>query len=302
MDPVTKIREIEFMLEKLDSMPWQQQELVLRVYELPERDINRSLQDILLDASDEQLHRLASYLHGDDVQETAETGGEPKTFSIFASHLHSDRELVARYKAEFERYGMSLFVAHSNIQVGQTWAEVIKSNLRTCDAGVVFFREEFKKSAWCDQEVGWMLGRGLVPFTLMLDGTPAYGPLGDIQGVPVGERAPSQVVPSIIEHFRNQAASQPRLVESLIIGLERCDSFNDTERVWDQLRDYRSLTTTQISKVIEITDANNQVVGGEYRGTKFPADYRKPFVELFEQYVKEQANYDAQEHSSSWWQ
>lgn len=133
-----------------------------------------------LDASDDQADRF-------------------KGVRLFASHLTNDKTIVSDVKLELkQRWGISMFVAHEDIKPNADWAQTIMHCLSNCDAGVAVITDAaaFRQSTWCDQEVGWMLGRfvdRVLPLRFFKDNKPQdpYGPLGTRQALTVktGESA-----------------------------------------------------------------------------------------------------------------
>ena len=50
---------------------------------------------------------------------------------------------------------------HVQLEPSRDWQEVIETALRTCHVLVAHETPGFKESNWTDQEVGWVLGRGI---------------------------------------------------------------------------------------------------------------------------------------------
>lgn len=106
----------------------------------------------------------------------------PERIRLFFSHTSGHKELVGAIAGVLENWPFACFVAHEEIEPSLAWQEVIESALATCHALVAFVTEDFRSSAWCDQEVGWALGRGLVVIPVRLTRDP-HGFTGAIQAV-----------------------------------------------------------------------------------------------------------------------
>lgn len=91
--------------------------------------------------------------------------------------------MVGQIATALEYWPFACFVAHEEIEPSLGWQEVIESALGTCDALIAFYTPDFRESAWCDQEVGWALGRGLIMIPVHLSANP-HGFAGAIQAVP----------------------------------------------------------------------------------------------------------------------
>src|SRR5580658_2264772 len=94
---------------------------------------------------------------------------ESNRFLVFLSYVSTDVAVVAEIAAELEGRGVSCFYAARDIPDSREWLPTIEEALRACDALVAFVREEFRSSAWTDQEVGYALGRQKQVVPVMLE-------------------------------------------------------------------------------------------------------------------------------------
>lgn len=296
MDIRTRIETIRTVRDTLESYDYQDQSLYLQGYGYQPIDgyNDFSIQDSLVQGDDdEKLLQLASHLRGEEAKSDDAAAG-PRPLSIFASHLNAHRELVAQYKQQFERYGISLFVAHDSITPDEEWANEIRRTLGTADCGLVFLHEGFRDSQWCDQEVGWLLGRQVAVPILIFGQHAPYGPMGMKQGLKVGTRPPHVIVPEVLDIYRRHSDLAPKLVESFIVGLERTGSFRTTDLIWEQIRDFRELTSEQVERVEAAVMTRDQIynTGRGDEGT---------YPELFDRFLKAQANYSAPAPTPAVW-
>jgi TIR domain len=107
----------------------------------------------------------------------------PGRIRLFFSHTSQHKVIVGAVANVLETWPMACFVAHEEIEPSLAWQEVIEAALRTGHALVAFVTDDFRGSAWCDQEVGWALGRGLVIIPVRLEADP-HGFVGAIQAIP----------------------------------------------------------------------------------------------------------------------
>jgi TIR domain len=71
-------------------------------------------------------------------------------------------------------FGVDAFVAHDTIEPTRPWQDVIESALATCHALAALVTTDFKESNWCDQEVGFAVGRGILIISVRIGHDP-YG-------------------------------------------------------------------------------------------------------------------------------
>jgi hypothetical protein len=138
----------------------------------------------------------------------------PERIRLFFSHTSGHRQLVGEIAEALEHRPFTCFVAHDEIEPSLAWQAVIESALGTCDALVAFVTSDFRESAWCDQEVGWALGRGLVTIPVNLSADP-HGFAGAIQAVgaslddppgEIAERVASALTTAVFRQTRPGAA------------------------------------------------------------------------------------------------
>src|ERR1051325_3445317 len=105
----------------------------------------------------------------------------------FLSYSTVDRSLAAQVKAVLARAGISVFMAHDDLQVSEEWKARILQELAACDMFVPLLSKAFKASDWAPQELGYIVSRPSVAIVpLSVDGTTPFGFIGHIQsrGIP----------------------------------------------------------------------------------------------------------------------
>jgi hypothetical protein len=140
----------------------------------------------------------------------------PDRVRIFFSHVSSQKERVHHLATELNRFAFSCFVAHDQIEPSRQWQDVIELALGSCDVLVAYVTPGFCASAWCDQEVGWALGRGLVVIPVSAGADP-YGFFGTYQAVSASS---AELVSAIaraiaVAVFRKQRQGATRLLDPM---------------------------------------------------------------------------------------
>lgn len=122
--------------------------------------------EVVVSATDEVLADLGEHF-GIFIPDTGDAPASSVTTTVktaeplfvFASHISAHKALVGEVAVALAVYGVYLFVANESIAVDAAWHEEIEKRLDRADAGVAFIHDGFQRSAWCDQEIGWLLGR-----------------------------------------------------------------------------------------------------------------------------------------------
>lgn len=160
----------------LDKSEWEDIDLVLGQHKIAyqgqwdEFDSRRAYVIFRLRyVKDDELTSLHAYLATEgDHSSPGKSPFKTQGVRLFLSHLARHRTIVGRVGDRLSAFGVEGFVAHDSIEPSEEWQAVIEAALVDCDAMAVFLHEGFRESKWCDQEVGWALGRGrpMLPLNL----------------------------------------------------------------------------------------------------------------------------------------
>lgn len=123
---------------------------------------------------------------------------QPGYFRLFISHLSEDKAKAHTLKDVLASYQIAAFVAHDDIQPSTEWQSEIESALRTMDAMIAMLTPGFVSSPWCDQEVGYALGRRRFVLGLRMGADP-HGFLGRFQGLQVSGLDPAKAANFIVD-------------------------------------------------------------------------------------------------------
>ena len=79
-------------------------------------------------------------------------------------------------------FGISCFVAHSDIEPTRTWQKEIEKALFSMDVLIALMTEDFSDSNWTDQEIGVAIGRNVLILPIRMGADP-YGFIGKYQAI-----------------------------------------------------------------------------------------------------------------------
>lgn len=94
-------------------------------------------------------------------------------YRLFLSHSSTIRAELAIIKRELAMYGVAAFLAHDDIEPTAEWQEEIIKALKSMDSLAAFITPEFNASVWCQQEIGFALGRGVPIVSVKIGDIPA---------------------------------------------------------------------------------------------------------------------------------
>jgi hypothetical protein len=126
---------------------------------------------------------------------------------MFISHLTADKMPASNLKIALSYYGVSCFVSHEDIEPTKEWANEIEKALSTMDGLCAIITPKFNNSLWCDQEVGFALGRKVLVIPICKDCDP-YGIMGKYQGIQSKNESANILAKEIFKILCNNPLSQ----------------------------------------------------------------------------------------------
>jgi len=143
---------------------------------------------------------------------------------LFISHLATKKTEAGSLQEALLRFGISAFVAHSDIEPTAVWQAQIETALTSCEVLVALLHENFHASNWTDQEIGFAMGRGIPAFAVKFGEDP-YGFIGRFQAFNGSRKSANILAREMFDAFRKNKQTQRRMAE-IIVGLfEESESF-----------------------------------------------------------------------------
>ena len=133
--------------------------------------------------------------------------------------------------------------------------------LRTCDAVAYLASQASNGSDWCQQEVGWGLGRGVpvVPVALGADPTAILGERQAVDGHDL-----SVAAEKVVRILMRNPATAMRAVDGLVHALGESRSFDVSNRIASCLRDAPVFNREQAKGVEAAISSNDQVANASF--------------------------------------
>lgn len=216
----------------------------------------------LEDGKDSKLIDIDEYLMGNGLPGNAPW--ERKEFRLFLTHVAKRKKEAHNLKDSLCDLGVEAFVAHDDIQAGEEWQAAIRVALRTSDALAGLLHEGFRESPWCDQEVGFALGRGIpaLPIQCDRDITP-YGFIGSLQAVPQSSKnGMENVAIDLVLALLKDARTSRKLTQAIVERLASATSFRQANTLSDILSKHTPLPSRkQVEYLRKAQKENDQLQG-----------------------------------------
>lgn len=182
----------------------------------------------------------------------------PGRLRIFLSHLSAHRAFTAELQSELLEYGISSFVAHNDIEPTLEWQTEIETALRTCHALVALLHTNFHGSNWTDQEIGYVMGRGLPAFSVRLGQDP-YGFIGRFQGFNGNGKTAAQLATELFNAYRSNKQTREQLAHGVIASFEASDSFAQARRIVALLETLEYWEPAFSARIQKAAETNGQI-------------------------------------------
>jgi hypothetical protein len=250
------------LAEALASQPWSDisAQLAPHGLELPEDKRGRypGISGALERAEDAQLEALAHTVLPPDFDVTREALNPwaPQAFRLFLSHASQVHGYVGGAVESLGPFAIHGFVAHRDIEVQTEWARVIEYALDTCDSLIAFSSEDSVRSFWCNQEIGWALGRRLLIVSVTLGAAPS-GFTSRFQGMRQRESAP--LATAIFELLARDRRTAEALTAAVLWSVESSDSWETVRAQLPLVGSDLEWTPSTLAQLSECVRSNEKV-------------------------------------------
>lgn len=181
-------------------------------------------------------------------------------FRLFITHLAAHKVFAAELQEALLAFGISGFVAHTDIEPTLEWQAQIETALATADSLVALLHPQFHQSNWTDQEIGFAMGRGLPVFAVRFGQDP-YGFIGRFQGFAGHDKAAVLIARELFDAYRKNKQTQKRMGEVLVTLFEESISFAGAKSRVGFLEELDSWDSAFTPRILAAVQANGQISG-----------------------------------------
>ena len=148
---------------------------------------------------------------------------------IFISHSSEDKTMAAKLAKSMRTLRLEPFLAHSDIETGKRWKEVIRKNILKCDVLVALVTPNFRRSEYTEQEVGaaWVLEKPIL--TILAGKIAPTGFITDLQGAKYDHKHPPNTAGEIMRFALSEIYGEERVADMLVEMLAKSESPQESE-------------------------------------------------------------------------
>lgn len=265
-----RVKVIQDISSHLENEPWNNIDLILTQFSLPTTDEwptgdrKSYVVGMIGKSKDDELIELGEHF---GMQLTENAAPTPETpywkegqLKVFISHLTSHREQAAHIQTAMQKFGMSGFVAHNDINPTLEWQIEIETALSTCDVLVALIHPGFVESKWCDQEIGFALGRGIPVFTVRCGADP-HGFASRFQAFNGNGKTPLQISEELFEASVTHKKLQAQMADILIDLFVNSGNFNAAKSRVSYLERLKVWDPSYSVRIAKAAKNNSQISG-----------------------------------------
>lgn len=191
----------------------------------------------------------------------------PERLGIFISHSTYDLSYVNDLTSELEFLGFKVFVAHRDIEPSAEWLDEIVAALKSYEIFIAYITNNFKNSAWCDQESGiaYVHNRKIIPIIAEKKMIP-YGFLNKYQKFGIySERSLhpyrwSRIIASkIFDLLYKDSLFKSKLRESVFGVVPLVSNFYFANALFNKLPMLEPFSKDEIIRIIGESNTNRQI-------------------------------------------
>ncbi len=164
----------------------------------------------------------------------------------FISHSTKNKIEAINLSNALKKYNVNAFVAHEHIECNDDWLKTIKQKLEETDIAIALITEDFNKSAFCQQEVGYILGKKAKLISVMLEDSAPQALIGDKQGIKVN-LAFRQLLKSDLKYIPNDDCLK-KILKTVMSEEDYAKYVIGYNEIDDYIERYASSETYKVAK------------------------------------------------------
>lgn len=265
LTPSERIKLITEISRRLGKEQWTVVDLTLRQFSLPTTDDWRGdiipyVMRMIESATEDALLALASHVGLDLVRPSGmePTFWTPGYLRLFVTHVSADKEYAYSLQVALAQFGISAFVAHTDIEPTKAWQDEIELALSTADALVALMTPGFHESRWTDQEIGFAMGRSILIVSVRLGHDP-YGFIGKFQALDGQGVQSDATVRRLFDILLQHKRTRTRMKEGLVTLFETSETFQNAKDRMTLLEGISEWPEPLRRRIRDAPQSNNQI-------------------------------------------
>lgn len=224
----------------------------------------------LTDESDPECQRATPFTHTPPANPDSLSFWKSGLARVFISHRDIYKKEARELSDALSVYGMSCFVAHDTIKPLTTWRNEILKGLQTMEVMLAFITDDFGDSLYCNQEIGYALGKSTPIVSLQLSRKAPPGFISETQAVRASIDRPIEAARKLFPVLGEVLGRERRLDDVLIRNFIASPSYSEAKSRFELMNAHvPQLSPGQEAMIVEGFRDNDQLNKAGYLTSSF---------------------------------
>jgi len=181
---------------------------------------------------------------------------------IFLSHANKDKKIAKKFADELNQYGLKIFVAHEDIEIGDKWESILFNKIKECDLFVALLSENFHSAQYTDHEVGIAYGLNKLIFPVRFDDTMPYGFMSKFQAKKISQEINKDEIIKLFFTMVSKSDKGTEMINKLIEEFGDSNSYERANQTADILSQCTEFSDEQLNQISNTFLYNDQIRDG----------------------------------------
>ncbi len=181
---------------------------------------------------------------------------------IFLSHSDKDKKIAAELKSKLSQHGLSVFLAHEDIDGGSDWVSKLYEEIQSSKIFIMLLTKNYHPSKYTDQEAGIAINCKKTILPICIDDTRPYGFTFSKQAIVCSFPFEDSMIKKIANISKMELVPKTSDLDNLISELENSGSYTESATISAQLKKYDDFSESQLLQLVSAL--NNPQVSYSY--------------------------------------
>jgi len=177
---------------------------------------------------------------------------------VFLSHSDKDKKIAAELKSKLSKHGLSVFLAHEDIDGGSDWVSKLYEEIQNSKIFIMLLTKNYHTSNYTDQETGVAINCEKTILPICTDDTRPYGFAYSKQAIVCSFPFEDSKIEKIANIAKMELVSVSSNLDNLISKLKNSRSYAESASIATQIDKYDNFSESPLLLLVSAYD-NPQV-------------------------------------------
>jgi len=181
---------------------------------------------------------------------------------VFLSHSDKDKKIAAELKSKLSQHGLSVFLAHEDIDGGSDWVSKLYEEIQNSKIFIMLLTKNYHTSKYTDQETGIAINCKKTILPICIDETRPYGFAFSKQAIVCSLPFEDSKIQKIVNIAKMDIVPKSSDLDVLISKLGSSNSYTESATISTQIKKYDHFSESELVQLVSAL--NNPQVGYSY--------------------------------------